>query len=97
MAFGGNHPPAGAQQTIQVQQIPVITNEDVKQDTNIDSINVHLSATDSRIQHDLELSNANSIAIAEMQGEERIFGAILGLLSSGSIILQVAGKRKSDS
>lgn len=92
MAFGGHYPPAHAQLT-QTVQIPVITNEDVRQDTNINMLNDHINATDARIQRESDILNKAALDIAGMQGEERIFGSVLGLLSSVSIGLQI--KRKS--
>ena len=92
MMFGGHYPPAYPQQ-MQTVQVPVITNEDVKQDTNIDRINQHLNETDARVERESEILTKASLDIAGMQGEERIFGSVLGLLSSISIGLQV--KRKA--
>jgi hypothetical protein len=92
MAFGGHYPPAHAQLT-QTVQIPVITNEDVRQDTNITMLNEHINATDVRVQRDADILQNAALDIAGMKGEERIFGSVLGLLSSVSIGLQI--KRKS--
>jgi len=91
MAFGGHYPPAHAQ-TMQTVQVPVITNEDVRQDTNIDLINQHLNATDARLQRQWDISNTNALDIAGMKGEERIIGVVLSLLSGVSIVLQVRRK-----
>jgi hypothetical protein len=92
ITFGGHYPPSHAQ--MQTVQIPVVTNEDVKQDTNIDLINQHLNATDARLQREAERSDNNALDIAGMKGEERIIGAVLTLLSGVSIVLQVRRKDK---
>ena len=66
--------------------------EDRVQDTKIQQIDQHLSSSDATVDRLWTQVNAQGNAISEMQGEERIFFAILTLLTGGNFVFQV--KRK---
>ena len=78
MAFQG-HPPA-AGQTVQ--------------DTVISELNGHLAHTDGVVDADEKRLRDIELQMSEMQGEARAAFVILGLLSGGSIVLQIRVKRK---
>lgn len=93
VAIGGYYPTAYPQEHRRPLPVfPVITTEDAMQDHDIDSINEHLNATDARLQKELEAEQKNSLDISGIQGEERIIGSVLALLSSAGLILQVRRK-----
>ena len=85
--FNGNHPPAIAQDE------PRITVKDAIQDHDIASLNEHLRSTDIQVDQQRIQINANSLSIAESQGEQRAFTVVLGLLSTVSIVIQIKGKK----
>ena len=82
-ALAGQYPPALAQST---------TAEDATQDANISAINKHLEATDANVLRQETALSLNAMQVAELQGEERVFFGVLGLLTSVSIIIQVKKK-----
>jgi hypothetical protein len=86
ICFDGHHPPAVAQQR---QLIPVITAEDAAQDSEIAAISKHLEATDARVEKQWDALSANANELSGMRGEERIIGAVLGLLASSSLAVQL--------
>jgi hypothetical protein len=85
VCFSGQHPPAQAQQ----QFVPVITAEDAAQDRDIAAINKHLESTDARVEKQWDLLSTNANELSGMRGEERIIGAVLGLLASSSLVVQL--------
>lgn len=85
--FSGTHPPAVAQ----VQQLSA---EDATQDADIRAINKHLESTDKNVA-DLQVAqNLNGMAVAEMQGENRVIGGVLAAMMTASIVIQVVVKTK---
>lgn len=91
VTFGGHHPPSYAQSTRLTEQrqfVPVVTAEDAVQDTDIAAINDHLKNTDVNVKEQYQLIAQVQSDIAGMRGEERIIGAVLGIIASSSIILQ---------
>lgn len=90
IVFGGNHPPsyAQSQQQMQSQYIPVITAKDAVQDTDIAALNKHVESTDTSVKEQWQSISQLQSDISGMRGEERIIGAILGLVASSSLILQ---------
>lgn len=90
VVFGGSHPPSHAQsmQQMQSQYIPVITAKDAVQDTDIAALNKHVDNTDASVKELWQASSNLQSDISGMRGEERIIGAILGLVASSSLILQ---------
>lgn len=85
VAFSGRHPPAYAQTP---QFVPVITAEDAVQDSNIAALNKHIEATDVNVKEQWRTITQIQTDISGMRGEERIIGAVLGLIASSSMILQ---------
>lgn len=86
LACLSGHPPASA-------QAAQISAEDAVQDSDIIAINRHLEATDARVSAlSAEIDTSNQ-SISEMEGEQRVFFAVLGLLTSGSIFIQFRGKK----
>lgn len=85
VAFSGHHPPAYAQTP---QFVPVITAEDAVQDSNIAALNKHIEATDVNVKEQWRTITQIQTDISGMRGEERIIGAVLGLIASSSMILQ---------
>lgn len=79
MAFQGR-PPAGAQTTVQ--------------DMQIQELNGHLAHTDGIVDADEKRLRDIELQMSEMQGEARAAFIILGLLTSGSIVLQIRVKKK---
>jgi len=55
-------------------------------------IDTHLVATDATVQRLWTTVDALNNTISEMQGEERIAWGVIGLLSSGSMVLQFRKK-----
>jgi hypothetical protein len=92
LAFGGHYPPVLAQKPMQIQEVPVLTVEDAVQDNNIKAMNDHLVSTDATVRLQWTAINKLVSDVSGMQGEERIIGVILGLISTGGIILQVRKK-----
>jgi hypothetical protein len=88
VAFSGHYPPLAAQ----ILPPPVLTYEDAIQDHDIAQVNKHIEATDARVQKQGESLNILANEMAGLQGEERIIGAVLSLLSGGGIILQLRKK-----
>lgn len=89
IVFGGNHPPSHAQTPqLQSQYIPVITAKDAVQDTDIAALNKHLDATDANLKEQWQATVSLQSDLSGMRGEERVIGAILGLVASSSLILQ---------
>ena len=72
-------PPAGAQTV---------------QDTQIAELNSHLAHTDGIVDADEKRLRDIELQMSEMQGEERVAFVIIGLISAGSIVLQVKVKPK---
>jgi len=64
------------------------------QDHEIAELNQHLTHTDGIVDSDGKRLRDIELQIAEMQGEERAAFIILGLLTSGSIVLQIRVKKK---
>lgn len=89
ICFGGQHPPAMAQQQ---RFVPVITAEDAVQDRDIAQINKHLESTDARVEKQWDLLTINANELSGMRGEERIIGAVLGVLVSSSLVVQLRRK-----
>ena len=85
IVFGGHHPPSYAQS---LQYVPVITAEDAVQDTNISALNKHLEATDTVAREQWKSISQMQSDLSGMRGEERIIGAVLGIIASSSVILQ---------
>lgn len=85
-AMDGKYPPVLAQQH-------EMSAEDATQDANITELNKHLENTDRNVSSLQSAGNSNALAIAEMQGEERVFFTILGILSGAGIVLQVKTKK----
>lgn len=88
VVFGGSHPPSHAQTPQQSQYIPVITAKDAVQDTDIANLNKHLDNTDVNVKEQLQAITLVQNNLADMRGEERVIGALLGLVASSSLILQ---------
>lgn len=89
VVFGGHHPPSQAQQREpQYVQIPVITAEDAVQDTDIKALNKHIESTDANVKEQWQSITQIQSDLSGMRGEERIIGAVLGLIASSSVILQ---------
>jgi hypothetical protein len=90
VALGGHHPPSYAQtaQQIQSQYIPVITAKDAVQDTDIAALNKHVDNTDDNVKAQWQAISLLQSDISGMRGEERVIGAVLGLVASSSLILQ---------
>jgi hypothetical protein len=78
-AFQGK-PPAGAQTV---------------QDTQISELNTHLAHTDGVVDADEKRLRDIELQMSEMQGEARAAFVILGLLTSGSIFLQIKIKKNN--
>lgn len=57
-------------------------------------IDSHLQATDANAERMWTTVNAMGNTISEMQGEERIAWGLIGLLSSGSLVLQFRRKKE---
>jgi hypothetical protein len=83
-SLAGKYPPAFAQSGM--------TPEDATQDANIAAINKHLESTDANVLRQETALNLNAMQIAELQGEERVFFGVLGVLTSISIVIQVKKK-----
>jgi uncharacterized coiled-coil protein SlyX len=79
MMFVG-HPPMGAQTTVQ--------------ETQITELNGHLAHTDGIVDADEKRLRDIELQMSEMQGEARAAFLIIGLLSGGSIVLQIRVKKK---
>jgi hypothetical protein len=88
VVFGGNHPPATAQARMQPQYVPVITAEDAVQDNNISALNKHLENTDATAKEQWLTISQIQNDISGMRGEERIIGAVLGVIASSGVIMQ---------
>lgn len=90
VTFGGHHPPSYAQgsQQRQYQYVPVITAEDAVQDSDINAINKHLETTDASVKEQWKATNQIQSDLSGMRGEERIIGAVLGIIASSSVFLQ---------
>lgn len=84
-SLSGKYPPAHAQTTMSA--------EDATQDANISALNKHIENTDANVLRQEAALSTNALAIAEMQGEERVFFSILGVLTSVSIVIQVKGRK----
>jgi hypothetical protein len=88
--FGGSYPPVQAQHArYQIQTVPVITTEDAVQDNNIAAINKHLQSTDDIETHNVEAIAHLDSTLSYMQGEERVVGGLLALLTGGGLFLQI--------
>lgn len=94
MTFGMGYPPSHAQ----------MSNEDAVQDNNIVALNRHVESSDSRAEErnaelnkriDALREETNKLGkdMAEMQGENRIAYAVLGMIGTTSIA--VSFKRKA--
>lgn len=81
VALSGMYPPGMAQGLV-VQPVPVITTEDALQDDRIKTMQDQVSKQFVRM-------NSVEAAIAGMQAEERVIGAVIGILTSAGLILQV--------
>ncbi|HEX5236142.1 MAG TPA: hypothetical protein VFW25_12525 [Silvibacterium sp.] len=97
LAFGFSlamvsRPPVAAQER---QERGQISSEDAVQDVNIAAIDRHLQATDARAEAEYSRVQLLDSQIAEMQGEQRVAFAVLGVLMGGSIVVQVGIRRKA--
>jgi hypothetical protein len=92
LAVSGHYPPVLAQRPQQVP-VPVLTVEDAMQDHDIAEVNKHLEATDAKVQKQWDKQNKIENDLSGLQGEERIIGAVLTLLSGSGIILQIRKKQ----
>jgi len=88
----GNHPPIFAQRSAPQQSV-----EDALQDDRILQLNNHIDSTDAKVQRQYEATakNRDDIALvrddlAGIQGEERAIGALLGIMTLASLVLQSA-------
>jgi hypothetical protein len=88
IVFDGHHPPAYAQVGRQLQYVPVVTAEDAVQDADIIAINKHLEVTDSTAKDQWKTINDIQSDISGMRGEERVIGAVLGIIASSGLFLQ---------
>jgi hypothetical protein len=64
------------------------------QDTQIAELNGHLAHTDGIVDADEKRLRDIELQMSEMQGEARAAFLIIGLLSGGSIVLQIRVKKK---
>jgi len=85
-ALSGKYPPTASAQS-------AISAEDATQDANISSLNKHIESTDANVLRQETALNINAMAIAELQGEERVFFGILSILTGASIVIQVKGRK----
>jgi hypothetical protein len=88
IAFGGHHPPSYAQTPQRLQYVPVITAEDAVQDNNIVALNEHLRTTDATVKEQWKAVYEMEGDLSGLRGEERIIGAVLGIIASSSVFLQ---------
>jgi hypothetical protein len=94
MLFSGHYPPVQAQRAPAPVQVPVLTYEDAIQDHDIAEVNKHLENTDAKVQKQWDKQNKIENDLSGLQGEERIIGGVLSLLSGGGIILQLKKEKK---
>ena len=87
IVFDGRNPPVHAQQ---VPEISVYRMNEI--DKHLESTDKHVESTEAQMSRQWEAIQKNSIDIAGMQGEQRIIGSILALLSGVSIVIQVRKK-----
>lgn len=59
------------------------------QDAEINALNQHLAHTDGQIDADEKRLRDIELQVSEAQGEARMAFIILGLITSGSLILQI--------
>jgi len=97
--MAGNHPPATAQNRTAPQQ----SVEDALQDDRILQLNNHIDSTDAKVQRQYETAakNRDDIAkvrddLAGIQGEERAIGALLGIMTLASLVLQSAKFKRGE-
>lgn len=91
VVFGGHHPPSYAQSPQprgERQYVPVITAEDAVQDADLAALNKHIESTDVNVKEQAQAIVQIQNDISGMRGEERIIGAVLGIIASSSVILQ---------
>jgi hypothetical protein len=87
-SWSGIYPPAHAQASI-------MNAEDATQDANIAGLNKHIDNTDANVLRQEAALNINAMAVAELQGEVRVFFAVLGLLTGTSLVIQVRAKKQA--
>jgi hypothetical protein len=85
-AFTSHHPPAIAQQ---------LSSEDTAQDHDITGLSHRMDAADARMTLIEERVRNVAESQADSNGERRVEFAVLGLLLSGSIGLQLKGKKQA--
>jgi hypothetical protein len=88
--FGGNHPPSHAQVPTFVQQ--TVSNEDIGQDHDIAALNKHLETTDALAETQRVTLEVLGNDVAEIKGEERIFGGLITILCGGGLVIQLRRK-----
>jgi hypothetical protein len=87
VAFGGNHPPSHAQ-VLAKQYVPVITTEDTVQDIKIVELNEHMKSTDQNVKDQGAIIMQMQNDMSGHRGEERVIGAVLGVIASSGLIIQ---------
>jgi hypothetical protein len=98
-AFFGKYPPLRAQDqrqqgSVRYDLIPATTVGDEHRDDLLSSHDEKITALENRVSKQWDAANANSMAIAAMQEENRILQGLLGLLVSGSITFQAVSNKK---
>lgn len=70
-----------------------VSAEDQVQNTKIEEINKHLESSDGVVDRLVTQVNAQGDALSELEGEERIFFAILTLITGGNFVFQAKGRK----